>query len=57
MSYLKSPVFNHNLPKRKQKCVTHTLGKKKSIEIVSEWPQMLDLADKNFKVAIISMLN
>lgn len=36
--------FQQNITKP----VTHTKGKKASIETISEWAQMLDLADKDF---------
>lgn len=34
---------------------THTLQKKQAIETVPEEPHMLDLGDKDVKLAIISM--
>ena len=40
---------------KKQERVIHTKGKTQSIEIVSDYVQMLDLADKDFKTAIIKV--
>lgn len=34
--------------------VTHTKGKKANIEMISEWAQMLDLADKDFSIVFIN---
>lgn len=42
---------------RNLKTLTHPLKKKKSIENNSEMIQILELADKNFKLAIITVLN
>lgn len=41
---------------KKQKYVTCILGEKPSTEIVSQCPQKLDLADKNFK-QLLSMFH
>lgn len=54
--YLKCPDLKEKLwDMKKQESVIHTKGKTQSIEIVSDYLQMLDLADKDFKSAIIKV--
>ena len=57
--YLKLSRFQQQKSMRyvyKQDSIIHRQGKKQSIEAVSKWIQMLDLADKVFKAAIKNML-
>lgn len=42
---------------KKMEFVTHSQGKKQSREIDLEMIQMLELADHNFKVAVMTMLH
>lgn len=43
---------NYTRPAKKQESVIHTQSKKRNQQIDFEWSQMLDLADRHFKVAI-----
>lgn len=40
---------------KKQESVTHPVEKEQSVEAVSEFAKVLDLADKDFKTALINM--
>lgn len=40
---------------KKQGIVTHPVEKEQSVEAVSEFAQVLNLADKDFKTALINM--
>lgn len=52
MYYQNIPAFNKNYGTKEQESVTHTWGKKQSIEIVIKQNQMLYLAGRTSKMML-----